>query len=381
MRLPPFKIEEYFAQYEFNCDYMLGSSDPESMTMAELLNEAGDDDRKRWHELELGYTETQGAPFLRQTISKLYNTIAPEQVVTFAGAEEAIFVTMNLLIEPGDEVVVLTPCYQSLKSIPETAGSKVTELALHWHDGRWQLDLDELERCTNSKTRMIVVNFPHNPTGYQPDQETFNAIIDIARRYNCYLFSDEVYRLSEHEPGLTLPNTVDVYEHAISLSVLSKSFGLPGLRLGWLATHDQHMITRMISYKLYTSICNSAPSEVLANIALTNSQSILQRNIDIASYNLNLLDEFFARHENLFEWRRPQAGFIAFPRLKANLSIDDFALDLIHNESVLILPGSLFDMTGNHFRLGFGRRDLPQALERLERYIKARYTHSRLNSL
>lgn len=370
MQLPAFKLEEYFAKHEFTAPYMLSASDCESHGLGELIAMADQECLSLWNNLKLGYTETHGLPLLRQEISQIYNTLANDNILLFSGAEEAIYITMQVLLKPGDQVVVLTPCYQSLQAIPKAIGANVTEFSLEWHNNHWNFNLEKFAATVTQQTKLVIVNFPHNPTGFQPDQELFKAIINIVKQHNAYLFCDEVYRLSEHDATDRLPNAVDCYEKALSLSVLSKSFGLPGLRIGWLASHDKTLLHQLSSYKNYTTICNSAPSEILALIALRNKQTILQRNIAIAKNNLDLLDQFFNQYSSLFEWYRPNAGFINFPKLKLNINIESFCERLITEQGVIIVPGTLFDNNSNHFRVGFGRRNLPEALQRLEQFTK-----------
>lgn len=368
MKLPPFKLEEHFAKYEFVAPYMMGSSDPETHTLTELISMADDECRLLWDNLKFSYTETHGLPLLREEIQKIYSTQKNDNILVFSGAEEAIYITMQVILKPNDHVVMITPCYQSLKEIPKAVGATVTEFSLDWINNNWSFNLEKFASTVTKKTKLIVINFPHNPTGFQPSQELFMGIINVAKQHDAYIFSDEVYRLSEQNPADCLPNAVDCYEKALSLGVMSKSFGFPGLRIGWLASHDKNLIQDLASYKNYTSICNSAPSEILSLIALRNKEHILQRNRNIAKSNLDLLDTFFNRYDSMYEWYRPIAGFINFPRLKFNISIEQFAEKLINEEGVIILPGTLFDNLNNHFRLGFGRRNLPEALGKFERF-------------
>lgn len=368
MHIPPFKLEDYFAKHEFNSPYMMGSSDPETHTLSEVMSMADAESQTLWEQLPLCYTESHGLPLLRLEISKLYKNLHASNILVFSGAEEAIYITLQMILQPGDHAIVVTPCYQSLKQIPISVGAKVTECALEWQDSRWAFNLDKLAEAITSKTKLIVINFPHNPTGLHIDRETFNSIVDIARQNNIRLFCDEVYRHSEYDANACLPNGADVYENAISMGVMSKSYGMAGLRIGWIATQDKALLKSLAAYKNYTTICNSAPSEILALIALRNKEKILKRNLEIAHTNLQLLDTFFNKHPETFEWYKPTAGFINFPRLKLNMNIDNFTHKLMMEEGVVILPGTLFDNDSNHFRLGFGRRNLPDALERLERF-------------
>lgn len=370
MSLPAFKIEEYFMRYEFTVPYMLGSSDAETHTLGELIAMADAECLALWNNLKLTYTEYTGLPLLREELSRLYSTQTKDNMVVFSGAEEAIYITMKVLLERGDHVVVLTPCYESLKVLPKVATGNVTEFPLQWRDNTWVFDLEKFQQVVTDKTKLVIVNFPHNPTGFQPSREEFAAIVAIVKQHNAYLFCDEVYRLSEQNPQDCLPNAVDCYEKALSIGVMSKSFGLAGVRIGWMASHDTQLLKRLTAYKNYTSMCNSAPSEILSLIALRNQTKILQRNVNIARDNLALLDKFFAQYSDVFQWYRPKAGFISFPRLNLNVNVDEFAERMAQEQGALILPGSLFDDNNNRFRLGFGRINLPEAIVQFEQFLR-----------
>ncbi len=373
MQLPVFKLEKYFDQYEFNTPYNLCASDNESMSIKELLALADDDAKILWDDMKLGYTHMSGHPLLKREIAKLYKNMNDKNIGTFAGAEEAIFAFMNVLLKSGDHVIVPTPCYQSLKTIPNEIGADVTLLPLKERGGGWVFDVEELAKAVKPTTKLIIINFPHNPTGAQIDRFTLDEIIEIAKKAGAYLFSDEVYRFSEHRPGTSLPAAADLYDKAISLGVMSKTFGLAGLRIGWLATQDTELLGACLDYKCYLTICNSGPSEILALIALRAKEQIIEKNLYIIRRNLGLLDQFFEKFQKIFTWKRPTAGPIAFPKLLTSMAIEEFADELITREGVLIMPGSKFDTNGNYFRLGFGRKDLPESLNRLERFVKYRF--------
>ena len=371
MQLASFKLEHYFAQHEFTAKYLLCSSDCESLTIQDLLAlEPGADDnfQKHW----LGYTESPGAPTLRQEICRLYTTIRPDQVLVSSGAEEAIFLFMHAVLEPGDHIVVHSPCYQSLAEIARSLGCDVTFWQAHEQNG-WVLDPDDLKRTLRPNTRVVVVNTPHNPTGFLMSQADYRQVNQILEEKSILLFSDEVYRESEYELTDRLPAACDINQHAVSLGVMSKTYGLPGLRIGWIATHDAGLYTKMAGLKDYTTICSSAPSEFLAELALRHRQKLAKRSVDTITHNLTILDGFFVRHDDQFTWVHPRAGPIAFPRLLGE-DVDSFCHELVTRVGVLLLPGTVYDDKGNHFRVGFGRKNLPEAVARLEGFLLARRT-------
>lgn len=369
MKIEPFRLERYFAEYEFNAPYLLCCSDCESLEVKDLLSMEPDAGR-RLDDLWLGYTESKGSPELRGDIASLYNNISPNQLLVHNGAEEAIFNFMNAALSPGEHIIVHYPCYQSLVEVAQAAGCNVTR----WNTypaNDWELDLEFLADAIRPETRAIVINCPHNPTGYLPGRERLEAIISIARQHNLILFSDEVYRFLEYRPDDMLPPVCDLYERGVSLGVMSKSFGLAGLRIGWIATQDAELYNRMAGFKDYTTICSSAPSEFLAGIAIRNLDKIILRNRQIIQSNLKLLEDFFQRHADRFEWQRPKAGPIAFPGLTGGQDANSFAHELVAATGVLLLPGSCYDPAlQNYFRIGFGRKNMPKSLALLDNYLK-----------
>lgn len=366
MNLPPFRLERYFAKYEFNTEYLLCSSDCEAMSIAELLafeSDAAEKFQKVW----LGYTESQGSPALRAEICKLYETISPEDILVHTGAGEAIFLFMFAAFEPGDHVIVHSPGYQSLAEVARAAGCDVS-LWQAREENNWALDLDELRQLVRPTTKGIVINTPHNPTGYLMARDDYDAVHEFAREKNLIVFSDEVYRESEYDSATRLPAGCDYGAHAVSLGVTSKTYGLAGLRIGWVATQNRRIYERMASLKDYTTICNSAPSEFLAEVAMRNRKKLAERNINIIKQNLVIIDELFNRHSSRFQWVRPRAGSMAFPRYLGG-NVDDFCDQLVTKAAVMLLPGTVYDDSENHFRLGLGRKSLPQAVERLEKFL------------
>ena len=374
MRIADFELERYFARWEFAARHLLCASDVQGYGMAELLELADDEASGLWETLRLGYTESTGHPLLRREIASLYGTIEPDEVLTFAGAEEAIFCLLNVALEPGDHAIVTWPGYQSLHEVARAAGAEVTLHELHESEG-WALDLDRLRRQLTPATRLIVVNLPHNPTGMLPDRATFDELAAIADEAGARLLVDEVYRGLELDEADRLPAGADAAHGGISLGVMSKAYAMAGLRIGWLAGHDRALLARVAAFKDYTTICSAAPSEILSIIALRARDRVLARSRGIVAANLERLDGFFEDWADRFSWVRPRGGSIGFPRLTVpGVRIDDWAAELVEAEGVLILPASQFGHPGNYFRLGFGRTDLPEALARLESHA-ARTLH------
>jgi aspartate/methionine/tyrosine aminotransferase len=367
-RLPDFKLEKYFSRWEFAATYHLTASDAQTMSIRELLDHATPEDRAAFAELPLGYTETWGTPRLREAVAATYTDCSPDDILAFAGAEEAIFWAMQLLAGAGDHVVVTVPNYQALETVPLVGGVEVTGV---------QLDLDAVRAALRPNTRLVAVNFPNNPTGAVPDHATWQGLVDLCTERGVRLISDEVYRGLEIDPERTLAQAADLSPTAVSINVMSKSYGLAGLRVGWVACRDHEVLAALERHKHYTSICNSAPSEFLATIGLRAGERIQARNRAIIEANLPLFDAFFAAHRDLFEWQRPDGGCVAFPRYLGADGVEDFCRDLVETAGVLLLPASIYasdlaTVTPDRFRIGVGRSDPEPALAAFETFLDGR---------
>jgi len=366
MKITPFALERHFAKYEFTAPYLLCCSDCEAIKLSELLEMADQECLTLWKELGLGYTESMGHPLLRKEIATLYEQIAPQEVLVTA-PEEGVYLAMQTLLKKGDHVVVTGPGYQSLSEVAVSLGCTLSLWVPNWERERgWEFWVEELYKLITKKTKLLIINFPHNPTGAVLTEADLNRVVEIARERGIPIFSDEMYRYLEHDASQRLPSVAEIYERGIALSGLSKSFALPGLRIGWLISKDKAILQSCAFYKDYTTICNSAPSEVLALMGLRSKGEIVQRNMEIISRNLELLDAFFSRHADLFSWHRPSASSIAFPKFLSPQSVSHYCDQLIQKSGVMLLPAPLFGLNGPYFRIGYGRKNLPDALARWE---------------
>ena len=374
--VPPFRLETYFSRWEFAARHHLTASDAQTLTVAELLAYGTEQDRAEFDELALGYTPTWGTARLREAIAATYDSCSSDDVLVFAGAEEAIFWSMQVLAGPGDHVIVTVPNYQALETIPLTTGAQVTGIRLDEASG-WQLDLAEVRAALRPTTRVIAVNFPNNPTGAVPDQNTWRELIQLCAEREIRLISDEVYRGLELDPTRTLPQAADLDERALSINVMSKSYGMPGLRIGWVACRDHAVLEALERHKHYTSICSAGPSEFLAAMALGAADRIQARNRDLITENLAHFDAFFARRPDLFEWAHPDAGCVAFPRYLGPDGVETFCRQLVEEAGVLLLPASVYfsdlaQVPVDRFRIGVGRSNPGPALEAFEHYLSTR---------
>jgi len=367
MQLRPFRLERYYDTREFTARYMMSASDCETWTVAELtaLDPGA---AEHLGALPLGYTHTTGHPALRGRIAALYERVQPDEIIVHAGAQEAVFTFMNAALEPGDHVIVHHPAYQSLSEIAHALGCDVTPWPATAAT-RWALDPDDLRRAIRPRTRAIVINIPHSPTGWLPSASTFDAIVGIAREHGILLFSDEVYRGLEYDDRDRLPAVVDRYERGVSLGAMSKPYGLAGLRLGWLAVHDRDLARRVCGVKDYTTICSSAPSEYLATIALEHHGEIMSRNAGIIRDNLAAFRAFLDARPTQFAWIPPRAGPVAFVEPARVTDIAHYCDLVLDRSGVLLLPGTVFDESSRAVRVGFGRRSFREALDHYAQFV------------
>ncbi|MFH1965175.1 MAG: pyridoxal phosphate-dependent aminotransferase [Acidobacteriota bacterium] len=367
-----FELETWFSKWEFSARYHMTASDIESMSISELLSMGSAEDREAFEKLWLGYTETFGLSELREEIAGTYDSALPEDILCFAGAEEGIYIAMRVLLDSRDHAIVTVPNYQAAETLPldicEVSGVPLIP------EENWSLDISRIKDEIRPNTKLISINFPNNPTGAVLDKNSFDELIRVCRHKVIHLFSDEVYRLVELDPSIRLPQAGDVYERGISLNVMSKAYGLPGLRIGWIMTKDRGLLQRMERYKHYLSICNSAPSERLAIIALRARDKILEGSRLPLRNNLEKLATFFEEFPERFEWYRPEGGCVCFPRYSGFGSTDDFCRNLVEESGVLLLPPAIFrsellPTPQDRFRIGFGRKNIEEGLHAFRQHL------------
>jgi len=284
--LPDFRLETHFSKWEFKARYHLTASDAQSMSLQELLAYATTEERAEFENMWLGYTETFGAPDVRDEIANTFTSCKSDDILCFAGASEGIFAANSSL-----------PL-----SICETSGVPLDP------SDKWSLDIDRVAESIKPNTRLITINFPHNPTGAILPLDRFHALVDLCSKHGIYILHDEIFNGLGETGTEHLPFVADIYERGLSLNVMSKAYGLPGLRVGWIACKDKNIIDSMEKLKHYLSICNSGPSERLTKIALRYRQQLLARTCAIVDENLPKWDAFFNRHTELFDWQRPDGS-------------------------------------------------------------------------
>ena len=370
MKIAPFATEHFFAQYEFTTPYQLCNSDCETVTVDELLQMAGVP-LADLGKLALGYTESQGRPQLREAIAGAYESVTADDVIVLGTPVEGIYLSARALLDPMDEVIVLTPAYDALVNMFEhvVGASQVKKWAFTTGADSWELHLDQLRRLITPQTKMIVVNFPHNPTGYLPTPRQLDELVDIVEAHDLWLFYDEMYYGLVHSGTPAVPSAADMTKKAVVLSGLSKTYGLPGLRTGWLVIQDATLRQNVMNWKFYTSICPPAPSEFLALAAWRVRDQLRDKNIAQIEQNLKLAESFFARWPDLFVWKRPLAGSTALVKMNVP-SVTEFATRLAAEAGVLIHPATTLGSDDQHMRIGLGRAGFSVALAKFEAYLR-----------
>jgi len=370
--LPDFRLEAHFSKWEFEAEHHLTASDAEAMSLRDLLAYGTPEQRAEFDDFWLGYTETWGAPDLRAAIADTFRTCSSDDVLCFAGASEGIFAANNVLLDASSHAVVVTPNYQSHETLPMSICG-ATGVPLDPGDG-WSLDIDQVAAAIQPNTKLVTINFPHNPTGAILDRDRYTALIELCRHHGIHILHDEIFHGLGPSGTEHLPLIADEYELGLSLGVTSKSYGLPGLRVGWITCQDHELLSRMERFKHYVSICSSGPSERLAIIGIQNRDALLARNNSIIDENLAKWDAFFARFDHLFEWQRPQGSCMAFPRYLGEDGVEAFARRLVEEAGVLVLPSTIYSSDlgptpTDRFRIGAGRTGLDAGLAAMSDHI------------
>jgi aspartate/methionine/tyrosine aminotransferase len=368
-------LEVYLCKWEFTAKYHLTASDIESMSLPELLSMASPADKKAFEEQWLGYTESYGHEELREEIAKTYDTAKAVNILCFAGAAEGLYAAMRVLLNQDDHALVVVPNYQSSETVPLDI-CEVTGVPLNENEN-WSLDIDQVKSLLKSNTKLISINFPNNPTGTVLQKDCYQDLINLCRERGIYLFNDEVYRLVERDDSIRIPQVADVYEKGLSLNVMSKAYGLPGLRVGWIMTKDLKVLQKLERYKHYLSICNPAPSEQLAIIALKARDRILKRNRSLVNSNAEKVVNFFNEFPDLFEWQRSDGSCVGYPRYKGPGDTNQFCENLVDKTGVLLLPpkiyhSELMETPQDRFRIGFGRKNIEKGLAVFRNYLRHR---------
>ena len=355
-RTPPFALERYFAEHEFSCKVSACSSDTEAISLNDVLGLMDPPTRRLWDEQSLMYTEVKGHPAMLALLAEAYGL--ESHCFQEVAPQEGILLAYAALLDPGDGVVCTAPGYQSFHTCAEQAGGAVT----FWRcnaDARFDVD-DLVKACdATPHLKVVSVNFPHNPTGALPSSEEWARIVAICEARGAYLFADEIYR----GLGPTLESAASAYDRGISLGGLSKSMGMPGVRIGWLATRDVRFLRRVAELRDYTTICSSAPSQILAVAALQNRDHLWRRANAYVDAGRRAVEAVLARHADVLSWGAgPAAGPVGWVRLRRG-SASQYAEALVRSDDgIMLLPSTVFDAGDGHVRVGFGREASPAAM-------------------
>jgi len=350
-------LEDWFNRYQY-AKYNIGESAVKYLSFSDLGVDLDG--------LPLRYGHHEGSPELRALIAEDYNGLTPEQIVVTNGAAEALFDLAASLLNPGDHVIVEHPNYPSNYEVPRSLGCKVDLLPLRF-ENNFKPDLDELRELVTPQTKLISLTHPNNPTGSMISKRDLEQLLDIVESHNYYLIFDETYR--ELSFNNKLPTAASLSSRAISVSTMSKAYGLPGIRIGWIATKDKSILEAVLATREQVSICNSAIGEAVATSVLQKKDKFLTNARQHAAKNLQLVIAWMEAQENL-EWVKPEAGVVCFPRIKQDILPDPEELyrSLAEEYETFIIPGRCFEMDNRYFRIGYGGRseELSAGLKNVE---------------
>jgi len=368
MKFEEFELERNQSLFEHEVDYNLSESGLHPLPLKSILTE---DEQQELLETELIYGYTTGTPMLREKIADLYTGADFDNVLATSGSAEANFVAVMTLLEPGDELIYMVPNYLQIRGIARSFGITVKELPLREELG-WQWDMKELESMISSKTKMIGVCHPNNPTGSIVSKENMGKIIDIASRNDCWVLSDEVYIGAELN-GIESPSFYGNYEKTIVNAGLSKAYRLPGLRIGWTVGPKDY-IKKAWAFHDYTSISIAYHSDWVASRILDTKRrkQILDGTKQHLNQNMNTLVEWIDTCDGKLSLSPPQAGAIAFVRIKMDIPSQDLTYHIRDNFSVLLTAGKWFGLEG-FLRFGYGPPNeyLLEALDRIGESLEA----------
>lgn len=378
MKIETFALERWMTKHEVHARFDIAESGIFPMTTNDLLAlelaESRAETCARLLDLRLGYSEAPGSHELRSLLAATYADTGPDEILVTTGAIEANFLLFNQLLEAGDHVVAVHPAYQQLQSVPRAIGRDVSLWELDSAPDGYRFDLDRLARLVTSRTKLIVVNSPHNPTGAVLSADDFRQVYDLAESVGAWVLSDEAYRWLEHpgHHGPPPPPMRDLGPRGISVGTFSKPFGLPGLRIGWIAGPAE-LVAACWALRDYVSLSPGKLNDALAVLAFRHRDAITERARAIIGQNLTTADAWFAAHADLASWSRPRAGVLALMRYRLDLPSLELADNLAEEQSVMLAPGSVFGYEGT-LRIGVGQEPtiFAEGLERTATALRSR---------
>jgi aspartate/methionine/tyrosine aminotransferase len=374
MKFKAFLLDQWLQQ-NAAAEFNLGGSTGPRWTVNELLDLAGHQTREQLLSLQIAYPPTAGAHSLRESIAEMEGVPA-DDVIVLAGAAEALFHIFHLAAEPGANVIVPFPCFPSHEILPESLGFELRRYHLR-RENSYRIDLDEVKGLADSRTKILVVNSPHNPTGATLANNEMKDLHDFAAARGIQFLSDQVfhpiYHGRETDSAAPLP-------HATVVGDFSKALSLPGLRLGWIVEHDSSRRANYVNAREYISVSNTPMGEFLGEIAIRNCAQVFNRTREVSGANLRLLDRFLSEHADALEWVRPQGGMTGFVRLVSGDGARPLCQALLQH-GLLLAPGDCWGVP-DHFRIGFGigRDWYPQALDRFSVFLRTRVRSAQVST-
>jgi aspartate/methionine/tyrosine aminotransferase len=366
MQLKPFLLDEWLDHYEHGIEFNLAASTGPSWTVNDILALGDDETRHRFLNHNLVYSRPAGASSLREAIAEMQR-VPVEAVQIVTGASEALVALMWLAAEPGANVIIPLPGFTTFSALPESLGLETRFYRVRRENG-FRIDPDEIKRLADSKTKLILVNSPHNPTGATIGDDEMEALHDFAAERGIQLVSDEVYHPIYH--GMQMKSAARL-PHATVIADLSKAFSIAGVRTGWMIEHDSRRRQQYWTARAYFSISNTTTGEILSEIAIRKRDIVLGKTQEAATRNLKLLERFMAEHRDVLGWIPPQGGMTAFPWLLNGENARAFC-QAATEHGILLAPGDCFDAP-SHFRLGFAAAgdNFSRALDRFRAFVKS----------
>ena len=362
MDMSRFLVDAYFTEH--TAALSMGSSDPETLTPADIHL-----DFTKYKDSLFEYALGQGFLPLREKLATLYDTVSADELAVVNGGEEAIYVTMRSLLSPGDEVLIQTPSYQSLSVVAESFGCRMRPVPSRFESG-WRFDIDAFGAALTPATRMMVLNYPHNPTGACLTEDDMTAIVRFCREHELILVSDEAYRFLTIEPGYSTASFADRYENAVALGSFSKTFASPGLRLGWIATKNPVLMRKILAYRHFTSTCTNLPCQWIGSELLDHKNAVIARSNAIVQENARRLARFIAAFPEHFAYVPPAGATMAYVKLLGNRSATQFADSVRRATGVLLIPSSVLEDADDFLRIGLCRRSFAECVRRVSRYLE-----------
>lgn len=351
----PFLLEEFVSKHLQEVKHSLAGTCPAPVSIADLEKLAGEKfDIDGFLNNQLTYEWINGSTELKNEISKIYESINSDNIVITNGGTGANFLSFYSVIQPGDHAIVVDPIFQQLNSVPKLFGATIDKWLLK-EENNWQPDINELENLIKPNTKIIVLSSPNNPTGAFIPIDDLNKIVEIAMKHDLYVLCDEVYTSLYHSTSKDeIPKSIaDIYDKGISTGTMSKSFGLAGLRLGWIVSKNKSFINDCLSRRQYNIVTISSINDMVATYALKNKDKLLERNSKICIENLEIIKDAVTNSNGKLDVFIPKAGTTCFIKVNGIEDTHQLCLDLIKDEKVAFIPGEIFGYPG-YLRVGFG---------------------------